>query len=165
MKYIPNDSRCFVCGDANPKGLQQRYWIDGEFIVTRLTGRKEFAGHAGLHGSIAAALIDEAMGLSSTLSKRRLCVTAELVIRYLKPLQINGNYLVKGRLTEDKKILCKTYGEIIDENLTVFIKATGQYVPLSKKQSQQVYPDVFSPKIKTTGIPSKGAEKCYLPRP
>ena len=143
MKYIPNYHECYVCGDANKNGLQYRFWVENNNVTTKIQGRRELIGHGAIHGGIIAALLDEAMGLSATIKKNRLCVTAEFTVRYLKPLDIDGIYIVRGNLLADKIILCETYGEIVDEDNNILIRASGKYVPLSKEQSKKIHPDVF----------------------
>jgi uncharacterized protein (TIGR00369 family) len=143
LKYIPNDARCFVCGHANEKGLQCRFWVEGDYVVTHLKTIPEYIGHGAIHGGVSVALLDEAMGLSATIKKNCLCVTAELNIRYLKPLTADNTYTIRGRLVADRKILCETDGAIVDEDLNVYIRAAGKYVPLSKERSRQIHPDEF----------------------
>lgn len=154
MKYLPNYSVCFVCGDANEKGLRQRFRLENDYVITNLEARPEYIGHGAVHGGVPTALLDEAMGLSATVKKNTVCVTAELNIRYLKPLIVNKTYIVRGCLVADKKILCETYGEIIDKDLNIFIRATGKYVPLPKDRSHKIHPLVFNYK----NIHKKGIE-------
>ena len=87
MEYIPNYAHCFVCGDTNEKGLRHRFWIEGDYVTTNLEATPDYIGHGAIHGGVVVALLDEAMGLSATIKKNCLCVTAELTVRYLKPLK------------------------------------------------------------------------------
>ncbi|MBN2159336.1 MAG: PaaI family thioesterase [Spirochaetes bacterium] len=142
---IPNHKACYVCGDQNHRGLKHRFWLEGGHVVTTIEQREDYIGHGFIHGGISAALLDEAMALSATIAKERLCVTAEFTVRYLKPMSANGTYLVKGRLLSDRKILCITFGEVSDMNNEIYVKATGKYVPVSKEESDRIHnnaPDV-----------------------
>lgn len=143
MQLVKNDNKCFVCGDDNKKGLQYRFWLHDNEVITKLKNNEEYIGHGAMHGGIAATLLDEAMGLISTIKKNTLCVTAEFTVRYLKPLTLEGKYTVKGRIDRDRTILCETSGEIIDEDLTVFVRATGKYVPIPREVSSRIHPDAF----------------------
>ncbi|HBV97295.1 MAG TPA: hypothetical protein DEF36_09635 [Desulfotomaculum sp.] len=144
MILLPSDNGCYVCGVMNKKGFNNPFYVDGDFVVAFFEGSIDYKGHGPIHGGVPAALLDEAMGLGVTYSKKILCVTAEITIRYLKPLHINGSYTVRGRMVKDRKLLCEAYGEIIDHEHNRYVKAFGKYVPLTKAQSCELYPDVFT---------------------
>lgn len=144
MTLLLNDNGCYVCGNLNKKGFNNQFFIEGDFVVTFFDGSIEYKGHGPIHGGVSAALLDEAMGLGVTYFKRMLCVTAEITIRYLKPLQINESYTVRGQMVKDKRLLCEAYGEIIDNKQNKYVKAFGKYVLLTKELSYELYPDVFA---------------------
>jgi uncharacterized protein (TIGR00369 family) len=144
LNYLPNYEKCYVCGDSNPEGLQYRFWVENDFVVTHIKNKPEYEGHGMIHGGVSLALLDEAMGLSATYKTNRLCVTAEITIQYLQPLAINKTYIVRAQLVSNRNILCKTYGEIIDGDRRVLIKSTGKYVPLSRALSHKNNPQVFN---------------------
>jgi uncharacterized protein (TIGR00369 family) len=140
LKLLPSHHECFICGDKNVKGLQFRFWYDGEFVTTKLEGKPEYIGHGSIHGGLAAAVLDEAMALTATLKKRTLCVSAEMIIRYLKPLEVGHVYTVRAKMVADRKILCLSDGDIIDEDSNIFVKASLKSVPLPKEKSLKIHP-------------------------
>jgi len=148
VKELPNDSLCYVCGNANDKGLQRNFYIDGKVVTARFQGEDYHKGHGSIHGGIAAALLDEAMGLAATKIKNTLCVTAEITVRYIRPLEVNNVYVVRGHMIADKKLLCETYGDIVDSDNNIFVKAYGKYVPVPKEDSREMYPNVFKDNCK-----------------
>jgi acyl-coenzyme A thioesterase PaaI-like protein len=139
---LPNDEFCFVCGHENAHGLQQRFYVQNEFVISEFHGLKHFMGHTAIHGGVIASLLDEVMGLSASVLVDTFCITAEITVRYLVPLTREGTFLVRGKVLSNKKILLETEGEIMDgEKLCV--KAHGKYVPLSGTLSNCRNPHVF----------------------
>lgn len=144
MRLLPSDDGCYVCGKLNKKGLKRFFYIDEDgFVMTYFKGVVDYMGHGSIHGGLSAALLDEAMGLSATYFKGVLCVTAEITVRYLKPLHIESRYTVRGRMVNDKKLLCEAYGEIIDERENKHVRAYGKYVPVPEEQFYELYQDLF----------------------
>ena len=85
-----------------------------------------------------AALLDEVMGWAPSVIKRRFCVAAELIVRYLKPLPIGQKVTVRGEMTADRGRIWETKGEIVDDGGTVYARGTGKYRPLTEEQTQAV---------------------------
>ena len=143
MEHIPNYPPCFICGDKISKGLNQLFCFEDNYVITKFVAREEHMGHKAVHGGISAALLVEAMGLSVALIKNRLPVSAEMTIRYIKPLIMHEHYIVRARLEKDRRLLCFTYGEIIDKHQNRLVTATGKYVPLSKEITYQTDPAIM----------------------
>ncbi len=139
---LPNDKFCFVCGNENLKGLHQRFYLMDDFVVSEFNGNKHFMGHNSIHGGVIASLLDEVMGLAASRCVDTLCITAEITIRYLKPLVQDEDYFVRGKVVADKRLLLETAGEILEGNTTL-VRAQGKYVPLPQTLAQEKYPHVF----------------------
>lgn len=97
---LRDDGMCFVCGRKNPDGLKLSFSLaDGE-ISTRLSFPKKFQGYKDLvHGGMLSTVLDEVM---VTLINKLgfLAVTAELNVRFLKPLHVDEKLEVQARLEE-----------------------------------------------------------------
>jgi uncharacterized protein (TIGR00369 family) len=98
----------------------------------RVTGRfrigKDFQGSMGmLHGGIIALLMDEAMGKVCKLSDAR-AVTAELSVRYLKPIQVEQEIVVEAfRVKRDGRAMYHE-GVIRNSDGIVLARGTGRFV-------------------------------------
>ena len=100
---------CFVCGPENGSGLQAVFTTDRELhrSFCRLTIDGRFQGWQDVvHGGVIAALLDEAciyagLGLANQL------VTAELSVRYKKPLQTGQEIIVIGEVVEQRRKLLR----------------------------------------------------------
>jgi uncharacterized protein (TIGR00369 family) len=124
MKY-PN---CFVCGHDNPLGLQLDFANEGETAYTWFTSPAGFEGYQGvIHGGIIATLLDEAMA-KVIISKNLLAVTADMNIRYRKPLPIGQKVKVSGNITLQKTRTIHAKAVMEDENGNVYAESRAVYI-------------------------------------
>jgi uncharacterized protein (TIGR00369 family) len=142
---------CLVCGTDNPYGLHGRFYelaADGEAgetptgapasipagleLLGVFTPRDEHQGYPGrMHGGIAAAILDETIGRAILLAHDdEWGVTAELTVRFRKPLPLDGEIRCVGRITRDTRRLFEGSGEIVLADGTVAAKARGKYVKM-----------------------------------
>jgi uncharacterized protein (TIGR00369 family) len=97
---IVNDQKCFGCGQENAAGLKlifrkEQGKASSEFILD-----KNFQGYRNMvHGGIIATIMDEAM-VHAAMSEGFFPVTAEMTIRYIKPVYVEQRLEVEGWLSE-----------------------------------------------------------------
>jgi uncharacterized protein (TIGR00369 family) len=160
---LPNSASCFVCGGANPRGLGVRFEVEGETVLTRFIPHQDHCGYNDrVHGGVMASLLDEVMGWAPSVIKRRFCVAAEIIIRYLKPLPIGHPVTVRGAMTLDRGRVCETEGEIVDDSGTVYARGAGKYRPLTEEQTQEVmdYLTVDGRRMSLDEALCHAAERC-----
>jgi len=125
---------CLVCGVENVVGLRGRFLEleDGELLGV-FEPRAEHQGYPGrLHGGIASAILDETIGRSITIAHPDTWgVTAELQVRYLRPIPVDAPVRAVARVTRDTSRLFEGAGEILLGDGTVAATATGKYVRLA----------------------------------
>ncbi|MDP7638269.1 MAG: PaaI family thioesterase [Candidatus Hydrogenedentes bacterium] len=137
--YLPNSDFCFVCGEDNQAGLQTRFYIEGDSVRASLKPRKHHCGYLSLvHGGIVAAIIDECMVWAASRATGRMCVTAELTLRYLQHLSADREYTVVAEVTKSNRRLTSTKGAIIDSQGTEYAKAEGKFSPMSPEETMKV---------------------------
>ncbi len=105
---LRDEDVCFVCGKKNVKGLKLDFSLDKEkrSMETIFIPEEWQQGYAKiLHGGIIATLLDEVMGkLAFELGIN--AVTAEISVRFKKPVGLNDRLLVKGQIAgEDSRII------------------------------------------------------------
>ena len=143
---------CLVCGADNPFGLQARFYEleagtpgDGEEagegaapaagreLLGVFTLREEHQSYPGrLHGGISSAILDETIGRAITIAHPGVWgVTAELTLRYRKPLPLTGEVRAVGRITRDTRRLFEGSGEILLEDGSVAVEASGRYLKMA----------------------------------
>jgi len=124
---------CLVCGVQNVAGLNGRFLEleDGELLGV-FQPRQEHQGYPGrLHGGIASAILDETIGRAITIPHPGTWgVTAELTVRYRRPIPLDVQIRAVGRISRDTSRLFEGAGEIVLEDGSVAATATGKYVKL-----------------------------------
>lgn len=130
----PNSKMCFVCGLENSFGLKSRFYVlENEELVALFSPAREHQGYPGrLHGGIAAAILDETIGRAVMIkySENIWGVTVDFSMRLKKPIPMNGQIRVVARITKDTRKMFEGSGEILLEDGTAAITATGKYLKM-----------------------------------
>lgn len=111
---VENDRFCFVCGKDNAEGLQVTPAVDSEqkAACLKLVIPRKFQGWSGIaHGGILSTLFDEA-AIYSCLDISPQLVTAEITMRYLKPVPVEVPIEVRARLVKHERRRLHVEGEI-----------------------------------------------------
>ncbi len=126
---IQSDDHCFCCGVKNDKGLKLKFErTENNAVSTTLTVPGYFTGWANLtHGGLISMLLDETMA-QACIEKGLKGFTAELTVRFVKPLPVETPVIVEGRIDELKRKIAKTYGTVKDSNGTVYAKGKARFI-------------------------------------
>ncbi len=128
MREIPLYSRCFVCGQDNETGLKARFFWDGDKAICDITASEAFAGYRNLfHGGVVATLLDEVM-IKALLAQEILAVTAELTVRFKKPVYCGDRLHFEGRKIGDKGVVYFTEGLVLNQDGQTVAEATAKYI-------------------------------------
>jgi acyl-coenzyme A thioesterase PaaI-like protein len=96
------DSMCFVCEDANDRGLRIPFFHDDEAgaITADFTLTEAFSGAPALaHGGVLMAVCDEAMCWATIVVARSWALTASNAHRFARPVRLGRPYRVVARIT------------------------------------------------------------------
>lgn len=130
----PNSRMCFVCGLENQFGLKARFYeLENKEILALFTPAEEHQGYPGrLHGGIAATILDETIGRAIMVhySSDIWGVTVDFSMRLKKPVPLNEEVRVVGRITKDGSRIFEGSGEIVLADGTVAISAAGRYMKM-----------------------------------
>jgi uncharacterized protein (TIGR00369 family) len=124
---------CMVCGKENVAGLKGHFLeLENGELLGVFHPRAEHQGYPGrLHGGVASALLDETIGRAINLANRDAWgVTVELTVRFRKPVPIGPEVRAIGRITKDSSRLFEGTGEIVLEDGSVAVSASGKYLRL-----------------------------------
>jgi uncharacterized protein (TIGR00369 family) len=125
---------CLVCGRDNSAGLGARFFEleDGE-LAGVFRPREEHQGYPGrLHGGVVSAVLDETIGRAINLADEHTWgVTVELNVRFRKPVPLDREVRVLGRITRDSGRLFEGTGEIVLEDGSIAAEAQGKYLRVS----------------------------------
>jgi len=137
IKKQNNSKSCFVCGIENQLGLKTSFYeLDNQELIGICTLKSEHQSYPGRgHGGVGAALLDETIGRAINMQDHTTWgVTVDFSIQYKKPIPLDEEIKIVGRITADNKRLFEGTGEIRLQNGEIAAVATGKYlkVPIEK---------------------------------
>ncbi|MGK9475388.1 PaaI family thioesterase [Melioribacter sp. OK-6-Me] len=133
-----NSKLCFVCGMKNDLGLKAHFYIteSGELIALFKPCEEHQSYPGRLHGGVATAILDETIGraILNKYDTEVWGVTIELNVKFKKPIPLNEELKVVGRITNENNRIFEGTGEIYLQNGDVAVTAYGKYfkVPLDR---------------------------------
>lgn len=138
--YLPTYDECYVCGQFHPRGLRARFFaFPGGQVQAQFSAEPTQAGYEGIvHGGVVSALFDELLGWSVVLQTGRMCFTAELTVRYLKPLHVETQYAALADPATDRGRYWESEGALRDGKGRLHAKAHGKFFLLSDDQTLAV---------------------------
>jgi len=125
---------CLVCGVENDLGLHARFYeLEGGELLGVFTPRDEHQSYPGrLHGGVASTMLDETIGRAILLHQPGAWgVTAELTVRFRKPVPLDDELRCVARITRDTRRLFEGAGELVLADGTVAVEARGKYLKMS----------------------------------
>ncbi len=149
-----NSKKCLVCGLKNDLGLKASFYEleSGELVAIFRPVEEHQSYPERLHGGIAGAILDETMGRAIMINDEETWgVTVELNIKYKKPIPLDQELKVIGRITKDSSRLFEGTGEIILPNGDIAAVGSGKYMkmPIDKianfNNDEQEWQTLWSP--------------------
>ncbi len=138
MKEVRKYAGCFVCGEKNIHGLQARFYYDGDAAFTEITTSGDHEGYRDIsHGGIIACVLDEVM-IKAILARDIFAVTAEMTVRFRKPIRTGAELRFTGRVTGNRGRVFITEGRVRGADGEVYAEATGKYVRADAALEQQL---------------------------
>ena len=126
---IPRYATCFVCGPENESGLHLSFEIKGDEVRTKWTPHPEHCGYSGIaHGGVVCAVLDEVMGWTGWQRYEKYYLTAELGVRFKKPVFAGVEHDVRARLLKAGSRLYSAEGEIRMPDGEIAATATGRFI-------------------------------------
>ncbi|MEA5050423.1 MAG: PaaI family thioesterase [Oscillospiraceae bacterium] len=122
--------RCLVCGLENALGLRAQYYeLEDGTLAGLVTARSEHQSYPGrVHGGVITALLDETIGRAVNIAEPDTwAVTAEISVRFKKPVPYGVPLLVVGRVTDNNRRLFSGTGELLLPDGCVAASATARY--------------------------------------
>ncbi|HEV8116232.1 MAG TPA: PaaI family thioesterase, partial [Acidimicrobiales bacterium] len=130
---------CFVCEDANPRGLRIPFFHDDQAgtVFADFTLDESFTGPPALvHGGILMTLCDEAMGWAMIVEAQTWALTAGNAHRFLRPVRVGRPHRVEARIDRrDEAGVHATATITSTTNGKVSVEAEAVFSPLSQAQA------------------------------
>ncbi len=124
---------CLVCGEDNHAGLHGQFLETEEKVLIGIFDvRDEHQSYPErTHGGISCAILDELIGRVIWLQDDSIWgVTATIEVKYRKPVPLDRKIKGRAQLIENRNRLYTAHGEILLEDGTVAVEATGHYMKL-----------------------------------
>lgn len=138
-RRLPNSESCFVCGRSNHAGLKTRFYEEDGCVKARLNAAEHHCGYPNVvHGGVVAALVDECMGWAAARAVQRMCYTAELKVRYLRPVPSDRETVVSTEVVRSGRRLAEVKGRVTDSEGATYVRAEGRFIPLSAEETLKV---------------------------
>ena len=143
MKELPHSRSCFICGEANPKGLNLTSETDGRSVRTRFAFDPAHVGFKQtIHGGLTATVLDEIMTWACAVQAKRFAYCAELNVRYLQPVRPGQQMIATAELVANRRgRLFEARAELRDELGAILATATGKYLPLNDTDAAEMGAD------------------------
>ena len=135
-------NNCFACHPNNSHGLKLKFFADDEKheVFTKIQPEKHFNGFPGiLHGGVQCALIDEVAYWAMFDSIKKIGLTAKIDLSYLKPVPMETELLVSGRVIKQEKRRVSVETSITGSNEEVLTKAEVLYFLPNRKALFKVF--------------------------
>ena len=137
-KKQENSAKCLVCGLKNDLGLKAKFFVlENNDLVAIFTPLEEHQSYPNrLHGGMTSALLDETLGRSIMINYSETVwgVTVELNVRFKKPIPLNKEIKVVGRITKETGRYFEGSGEVYLPDGTVAAIGTGKYIKMGIEQ-------------------------------
>lgn len=130
VKHFENGKYCFVCGTENEAGIHADYYLtdDGMVIGLATPSSLHQSYPYTVHGGVSASLLDDGMGRTiKSVEPDCWGVTVEFTTVYKRPVPYDAPLFITAVLTNDGEKIYTSSGEIILEDGTVAVTATGKF--------------------------------------
>ena len=149
MKEMPKYRHCFVCGDSNIAGTDMTWVHAGDSVQGKFIGDQKHIGFEGIiHGGIVSSLLDECVGWAVAIKLRRICMTGELTIKFLKSVPVGKQLTIIGK-SPNKPSNNKKYhtgsGSIVDDEGAVYATCKGKFFPMPEEIEKYVLAQLHIP--------------------
>lgn len=137
LKKQNNSDMCIVCGMKNPLSLRtQFYAVEGDLMVGVVTGRDEHQSYPNrMHGGMISALLDEVIGRAINIPEpEAFGVTSDLSVKFKKPVPLNQELRVVGRLTKNTRLVFQAEGFIEDAAGNILATANATYIKMTAEK-------------------------------
>lgn len=104
-KQLPvrGNNRCFGCSPDNVSGLRMKFFTNEKSLFSWVTVPEHLCGwDKFVHGGIISTILDEIMSWSAITMMKRIILTKSMTIDFIKPVFINSELKVEGKVLEKK---------------------------------------------------------------
>lgn len=157
-KRLPSYSGCFGCGIDNPIGVALKLEWDNGKVTAPFIPKGEYSGFEGvIHGGIVCTLLDEVMWWAIAAQDKKCTVTAEMKIKFHRPVTSRDTYRVEGWVKEHPKgRIYIAAGRVVNGEEEICADAEARFITLPDSEWERFLegltdPSFFSQDERETG--------------
>lgn len=130
---------CFGCSPNNHLGLRMEFYEEGDYLKSKWDPENHFGGYKNvLHGGIQATLLDEIASWCLQIKLKTAGVTANMNVRYRKPVYIDkGKLLLRAKVVDFKRRIVTLQTELFNANEELCCEAEIKYFAYPKEIAQE----------------------------
>ena len=138
--------RRILTGVADPSGLRLVFELDGNRVFCHVEANDNICGRAKVvpAGAVQAVADDLAHATVAAL-KKRIGVTRESRIRFLKPLYVGEHFRADGTIFRDTGDIVVVQARFMNKREQLCVEAETEVFPLSAEQVRRMTPDGMVP--------------------
>ncbi len=128
-----NSMMCLVCGLKNQFGLKASFYeLENDELLAIFRPSEEHQSYPGrMHGGIATAILDETIGRAILTKEQDLWgVTINFSTRFRKPVPLDEEIRVIGRIDHIANRYFEGSGEILLQDGSVAVEGKGKFIKL-----------------------------------
>lgn len=128
---LPRTRDCLVCGKDNPHGHRLRLAVDpgsGDVVMDWTPGRHHAGFENLVHGGATATVLDEAMAWAAIWNRKRMCVCAEMTLRFRKPVAPGEPLTVRATVEDARARIVVVRAILLAADKTSLAEASGKYL-------------------------------------
>lgn len=128
MRPFTDNQGCFVCGKLNPSGLKLHFSTPPEHETTEsaVVFPETLQGwEQTVHGGLVATVLDE-MLVQAAAARGLKCITAEITVKFKKPVAIGQPYKITGRVTGIRGRIVCAESELLDGDGKTVAASSGK---------------------------------------
>lgn len=131
-------ANCFGCSPRNIKGIQLRFFPEGDEVHARVNLSTDYESYPGLiHGGIVALILDEVMGRAALWRARGPVLTVGIRIRYAAIMSPDTPYLCRAEAVLAQDGQWKGSGVIEDGEGALIATGNATFVRIPPEQLEE----------------------------
>jgi uncharacterized protein (TIGR00369 family) len=133
---LKDSGRCFACGKANRQGLRLPIVEKPDGVEIDYVVPEGYAGWQGIvHGGIVATILDELLAWACNRTGRSM-LTAEMTVRFRRPVRTGRPIHGIGRIAEDRGRLILAEARLLDQSGQLLAEASGKLMRAAGKAKE-----------------------------
>lgn len=127
---LEDDNYCFACGKKNHCGLKLSFSYSNGKLTFEFIPDKIYQGYKDIiHGGIITTVLDEAM-IQAAIAEGIIPVTAEINVRFKKPLMANEKTIVEAEIIRKSSRLIEAQSSLLKKSDgTIIAEASAKLIP------------------------------------